>query len=622
MKNKKATQKYSKISCLAWAVKKLWKLDRWFVFFIFAIPVPHIILSLIQDYFPKVLIDQVGAGGSFRNLAFLVIEFTAALILFTMLESFVNLKCEERIHYPTLVYQSEMRDKEGYETDFENTLKQDHREIYGYAMGDATCGNCSLEFFWTDLSDLLVHGVCILTYSSLLAFLNPVLLLVIALASLASYFTGRWRPIYYEKNKHKWEKENRRQNYLKALSSNFSLAKDIRLYNLENWLDEMFRSCQSIILSWNKRCSLRELWGTLLYWFLDFVQRGAAYLVLIGTLLAGRITVGDFVFYFSLLLNLGYCFAELIGDVARLNTRGEKIACYREFYDYPDKFNHGKGAPLPEGPVSIELKRVRYRYDGAEEDTLKGISLTVNSGEKLALVGKNGAGKTTLIKLICGLITPTDGEILVNGRNIQEYNIEEYYSMISAVFQDIQTVAFTLFEFVASSDPERPGAREDAVRAMKFAGIYDKVQSLPGGMDTHLMKGIYDDGVDFSGGEMQKLVLARAIYKDGAILILDEPAAALDPIAENRLYLQYRELTAGKTSIYISHRFASTRFCDRIVLLEDGIIKESGSHESLMEQNGSYAYMFGVQSKYYQDSEIRALYKADAALNKEPSAIN
>ena len=194
--------------------------------------------------------------------------------------------------------------------------------------------------------------------------------------------------------------------------------------------------------------------------------------------------------------------------------------------------------------------------------------------------------------------------------------------MISAVFQDIQTVAFTLFEFVASSDPERPGAREDAVRAMKFAGIYDKVQSLPGGMDTHLMKGIYDDGVDLSGGEMQKLVLARAIYKDGAILILDEPAAALDPIAENRLYLQYRELTAGKTSIYISHRFASTRFCDRIVLLEDGIIKESGSHESLMEQNGSYAYMFGVQSKYYQDSEIRALYKADAALNKEPSAIN
>lgn len=575
MKNKKAKkkQKYSKISCLAWAVKKLWKLDHWFVFFIFAIPVPNTILGLMQDYFPKVLIDQVGAGEPFRNLALLVIEFTAVLILFTMLDSFV--------YSPVLV--------------------------------------CSQSLFHSHPCRAFRSGIR--EWDSNRAT-HTSLLLIIALTSLASYFTGRWRPIYYEKNKHKWEKEIRRQNYLKSLSANFSLAKDIRLYNLESWLDEMFRSCQNFILSWNKRCSLRELWGTLLYWFLDFVQRGAAYFVLIGTLLAGMITVGDFVFYFNLLLGLGYCFAELIGDVAKLNTRGEKIACYREFYDYPDKFNHGKGCPLPEGPVSIELRDVRYRYDGAEEDTLKGISLTVNSGEKLALVGRNGAGKTTLVKLICGLLTPTSGEILVNGRKIQKYNIEEYYSMISAVFQDIQAVAFTLFEFVASCDPERPGAREDAVRAMKFAGIYDKVQSLPGGMDTHLMKGIYDDGVDFSGGEMQKLVLARAIYKDGAILILDEPTAALDPIAENRLYLQYRELTAGKTSIYISHRFASTRFCDRIVLLENGIIKESGSHESLMKQNGSYAYMFGVQSRYYQNNESEDTYKADVALNKEMSTIN
>lgn len=218
----------------------------------------------------------------------------------------------------------------------------------------------------------------------------------------------------------------------------------------------------------------------------------------------------------------------------------------------------------------------------------------------------NGAGKTTLIKLLCGLYTPTRGEILVGGKRISEYNIEEYYSMISAVFQEIRAVAFTVFEFVASADLARPNAREDAVRAMKAAGIYEKIQALQNGMDTHLMKGIYDDGVDFSGGEMQKLVLARAIYKDGAILVLDEPTAALDPIAENNLYLRYRALTSGKTSVYISHRFASTRFCDRIILLEDGVIKESGTHEELMAENGRYAYMFGVQSKYYKEGEAHA----------------
>ena len=140
----------------------------------------------------------------------------------------------------------------------------------------------------------------------------------------------------------------------------------------------------------------------------------------------------------------------------------EKISYYREFFDYPNKFNHGKGCPLPTGPVTIELKDVHYRYDGAEKDTINGLNLTISAGESLALVGMNGAGKTTLIKLICGLYAPTSGEILVNGKHINEYNIEEYYSMISAVFQDIKTIAFSMFEFVASADMERESAREDA----------------------------------------------------------------------------------------------------------------------------------------------------------------
>ena len=365
----------------------------------------------------------------------------------------------------------------------------------------------------------------------------------------------------------------------------------------------MMQEYQDFILAWNKRCSLRELWARLLYWLMDLVKNCAAYFVLIGFYLNGSISVGEFVFYFNMLLSLGGFFESVIRDLARLNTRAEKIACYREFYDYPDKFNHKKGCPLPSGPVSIELRDVWYRYDGACTDTLKGISLQIKAGEKLALVGQNGSGKTTLVKLICGLFQPTKGEILVNGRDIREYNIEEYYSLISAVFQEIRPIAFTVFEFVAGVDSERPGAREAAAAAMKASGIYEKVRSLHGGMDTHLIKGIYDDGVDFSGGEMQKLVLARSIYKLSPILVLDEPTAALDPIAENKLYLQYRTLTRGKTSVYISHRFASTRFCDRIVLLEDGVIKEIGSHEELMAKNGSYASMFGVQSKYYQDGK-------------------
>ena len=603
---KEKEPKISRISCLIWAIKKLWRLDRNFLFFVFAgIPVA-VVIPLVNSYFSKELIDRIGAGAAFTELVIVVIVFLGGIHLLQQLGFFMERKCLGRCYYPTEVYQTEMHVLKSYETDYENTERQDYRQIDGYAWGDACQGNCSLEYFWQDMSQGLIHLTGFITYASLVVLLNPIIFAVVALTSLFTYFSTRWQPSYYEKNKHQWEKEVRKKDYLQGLSEDFSLVKDIKLYGLEGWLERMMQDYQAYIRMWNGRCRLRGLWASVLSGLMSFIQNSVAYVVLIGILLQGGITVGEFVFYFGLVSSIATYLQGLIGDVAQLNTRAEKIAYYREFYDYPNRFNHGSGCALPGSPVTIELKDVWYRYDGAEDYTLKGINLVIKGGENLALVGMNGAGKTTLVKLICGLYTPTKGEILVGGRRIEEYNIEEYYSLISAVFQEIRTVAFTIFEFVASVDPERPGAREAAAAAMTAAGIYDKVTELPNGMDTHLMKGIYDDGVDFSGGELQKLVLARAIYKDGPILMLDEPTAALDPIAENNLYLQYKDLTKGKTSVYISHRFASTRFCDRIILLEEGAVTESGTHEELMAKQGRYAYMFETQSKYYREGELHA----------------
>lgn len=603
---KEKKQNYAKIGCIVWALGRLWRLDRNFVLFVFASVPVAVILPLAGSYFTKTLIDSIGAGATFSEIIPTIFGFIFAFILLDQLKSYIDSKVQGRQYYPTLVYQNEMSAMEHYQTDYENNETQDFQKVKGYAWNDAEQGNCALEFLWKDLSNAFIHITGIVTYASLLFVLNPVILLVVTVVSVASYFTTRWQTVYYEKNKQKWEKEIRKKDYLRGLSEDFSRAKDIKLYGLEGWLEKMMRDYQAYVLMWNRRCSLRGLWASVLAGLMILIQDGTTYFVLIGILLNGGITVGEFVFYFTLVGSIAGFLQGIIQDVADLNTRAEKIAYYREFYAYPNRFNHGKGCTLPASPVTIELKDVWYRYDGAEDYTLKGVSLVIAGGESLALVGMNGAGKTTLIKLLCGLYMPTKGEILVGGRKISEYNIEEYYSMISAVFQEVRAIAFTCFEFVAGVDMERPTAREDAVSAMKAAGIYEKIETLSNGMDTHLMKGIYDDGVDFSGGEMQKLVLARAIYKNGAILVLDEPTAALDPVAENNLYLQYRSLTAGKTSIYISHRFASTRFCDRIILLEDGVITESGSHEELMKKNGQYAYMFGVQSKYYKEGEVHA----------------
>ena len=252
-------------------------------------------------------------------------------------------------------------------------------------------------------------------------------------------------------------------------------------------------------------------------------------------------------------------------------------------------------------PVDIELKNVSFKYPSAdgEKYALKNVNLKIGKGEKLAIVGANGAGKTTLVKLMCGFYYPSEGEVKLNDRAIAEYKIEEYYSLFSAVFQDIYLLPVTIAEFVSSSEKELD--RDMVIDVIHKAGLADKIDSLPNGIDSRLMKGVFDDSIEMSGGEKQKLMLARALYKDAPVIVLDEPTAALDPIAENELYMKYNELTSNKTSVYISHRLASTRFCDRIIYIENGEIAESGSHEELMKLGGKYAHMFDLQSHYYKE---------------------
>ncbi len=257
----------------------------------------------------------------------------------------------------------------------------------------------------------------------------------------------------------------------------------------------------------------------------------------------------------------------------------------------PEKLNREADAGL-----TLELKNVSFTYPGRETPTLSHINLTVKAGEKLALIGLNGAGKTTLVKLLCGFYQPTEGEILVNGLPLEKIDREQYYSLLSVLFQDYTILPGTVEENIASAKCADGARMERALAESDFGSVLLK---LPQTEKSRVVKAVYDDAVDFSGGEKQRLLLARALYKDARLLILDEPTAALDPIAENEIYLKYSELGAGKTSIFISHRLSSTRFCDRIILLENGQIAEEGTHESLMQAGGKYAELFEMQSRYY-----------------------
>lgn len=278
------------------------------------------------------------------------------------------------------------------------------------------------------------------------------------------------------------------------------------------------------------------------------------------------------------------------------------ISRVREFLEYPEpfKFDEGEEIPVADG-YELKLENVSYRYPGAENDTIHRLTLTVHHGEKLAIVGLNGAGKTTLVKLLCGLLDPTEGCVTLNGKDIRDFNRGSYYKMFSAVFQEFSILDVTVAEEIAQTTEGIDYVK--IADCLEKAGLTETIEKLPKGLQTHVGRKVHLDGVLFSGGQTQRLMLARALYKDGPILLLDEPTAALDPIAENNIYMKYKEMTQGKTSMFISHRLASTRFCDRIIFIADGEIKEEGTHESLLALGGEYAKLFEIQSRYYQEGK-------------------
>lgn len=601
---KRAVNKHINITNIIYALKNIWRWDKaFYLYFIPSIPF-SVLLPLAAIYFPKIVIDAVESDQSTLRIVFIIGGYFVALFCINIVSRFCDCQLGMRQYNFSTMYQHELTEK-FMRTDFSNTDDPDVNMKYSHAMDDACSGQCSPEFIWNSLLSFLSNIFGIFTYGSIIAIISPLMLVLLFFSAILTYIISRWQSNYTEKNKDKWVNFDRKIGYLSGFSSKFEYAKDIRIYGMLNWLNSLLDDFQKERFKWTKKVSLRSFISTCISAILTLLRDSAAYAVLILMIIDNQISSGDFVFYFGAITGFSAWLDSISRNVNDIVTKSIKISYYRDYFDIKENYNHGKGCPLPsknELPVDIEFCDVSYAYPSADQNkyALKNVNLKINKGEKIAIVGENGAGKTTLIKLLCGFYFPTRGTIKVNGRLVTEYNIEEYYTLFSAVFQDIYLLPVTIAEFVSSSD--READREKIDRSIKMAGLDQKIHELPGGIDSRLMKGVFDDSIDLSGGEKQKLMLARALYKNAPIIILDEPTAALDPIAENELYLKYNELTSDKTSIYISHRLASTRFCDRIVLISDGEIAEVGSHDELMRAGGKYAYMFELQSHYYKET--------------------
>lgn len=448
--------------------------------------------------------------------------------------------------------------------------------------------------------DLLISIMGMVTFSTILIGLNPIIVLILVLTSLVTSYVSHQVSVYEHNHRKNWTPIDKKLEYIHKNLIDVSKGKDIRLYGCVEWFHTLLEAFVIERAVWLKKIMLRRFGVSICNAGMVLLRDGIAIGWVAYEVMNYKISIADFMLYYGAISQLSGYISRIVGEVTSLKSASLEVCILRKFLELEDGKPKIKN-PLPgkeELPLSITFDNVSFTYPNSKKEIIKDVSFTIEKGENLAIVGSNGAGKTTLIKLLCGFYKPTKGRILINETPLEEYGRDNIYQLFSAVYQDIMILPFTVAQNVAMEE-ENKIDKEKVKQCLKLAGVEKRLPDL----EAHLVKEAYDDGLELSGGEKQKLLLARAIYKDAPILVLDEPTAALDPISENQLYLKYNELTKGKTSIFISHRLASTHFCDRIFFFKDGKITEQGTHEELLNQGQDYATMYEVQSSYYREVE-------------------
>jgi len=392
-------------------------------------------------------------------------------------------------------------------------------------------------------------------------------------------------------------KTNRIFGYLGWELTDFRYGKDIRLYGAKDMMVDKWNHFNDIMVSNWKTLADKQLPLNLLMTATDIIRDFGTYFYLGVLAITGRITIGIATQMFTAAGTFYGSMRNLVWNFQELNKRANYANEYVKFMDYPAAIQKGDKHVTP-GPHTFEFKNVSFSYPGADVEVLRNINLTLTPGEHLSVVGLNGAGKTTLVKLLCRLYDPTKGVILMDGVDIKEYDYEEYMTVFAPVFQDFKLFAFTMKENILMEKSEDD--TQDVTTVLERVGLAEKLSTLSNGADTVVYKHFDKDGIEPSGGEQQKLAIARALYKNAPVVILDEPTAALDPMAEYDIYRQFDTLVHEKTAIYISHRLSSCQFCDKIAVFSEKELKEYGTHAELVNKpDGVYAKMFAAQAQYY-----------------------
>ena len=564
----------------------------------FLIRVPALVFQpIVTAYIAKAMIDCINEGATVARLTLVVGLLSVLVVLTTWLAPFMQelLNGSARIirmRYAVLAFEKNLN------TDYTNIESPSGREKNKRAMEFYRSYYSGSSDFLDSSNQFCVSIVGVITSLALIYKVNIIMILIILATCVCEFFLLKFLNGREKKTKDERSKIFVKFDYYYNLCRDFSAAKDIRLYGFTDYFMSAVAKIIYELEQINQKFMRQNLKVGGTRALLNLLRELVAYAYLTYLVCRGKLSVSDFIFYFGIITGFSNWILNAVYQYSNLERCCNDCAAFREFVESKDEGENKPNVNF-DSVDSIEFKNVSFTYPSAEKSTINDMSFKVGKGENIAIVGENGAGKTTAVKLLCGLYYPTSGEILINGKNNRDFSSDSYFNLFSAVFQDYYFMPMTIAENVCTT---LNYDKEKLFAAFEKAGISDKINTLPDKEKSYMIKDVYKNAADFSGGEKQKLLLAKAIYKNAPVLILDEPTAALDPIAENELYLKYNEMTSGKISFFISHRLSSTRFCDRILFIKDGKIAESGTHDELMALKGLYYRMYQVQSYYYKEN--------------------
>lgn len=611
-KQENTSKEYSLVSNIVYVLKGAWRWKRSLLFFMAV----RVFAQGAESYVPllvtKFVIDGIESGRKIREFLIVVAAAVLFQLAMSLIKSLGNYQLWHRMSYVNMQYQL-LRVQKIHTIDYELLESQQMQDLVKRAE-DGANGMDSLLYSITTFG---FHLFKVLIACAIIFTASPWMILLVVVFSIARYLTS-------DRTK-KWIKEHvdnknisarRQKKYYSSVTKDFKYGKDIRLFHMADRLSGGLEDVQTELYQRSNIGRRRKMLADDTNMALElFIQTGIMYAWMIYDVLFKGMTIGNFTLYLGSIRRFGGAVSNVFSDIVSFRDINRRLNDFRTFMEYPNTMQEEEIVELPEAETyTFVFDHVWFRYPGHKTYVLKDVSITIEGGRRLAVVGPNGAGKSTFIKLLCRLYKPAKGRITVNGVDIWKVDQQKYFHLLAPVFQNVESYAASLAQNISLQRMDHTD-KKTAEACVKKAGLSDKLDSLDKGMDTQLLRFLYEDGIDLSGGEKQKLSFARALYKaaekegtagentfpKARVFILDEPTSALDALAEYRMYSGFNELIGKNTAVYISHRLSSTRFCHQVALFEEGQITEYGTHDELLANGGRYAELYQIQARYYQE---------------------